>query len=229
MQLADIVPWGRSFSEYQAMFDLSEADLRSGILGCGDGPASFNCEATAMGFRVVSVDPIYAFPAAVIRKRVEETHDVIISQVKHEPDRYHWTHFKDPEALGKARLDAMRKFNADLGGGFAQGRYCCAALPELPFADDAFHLSLCSHLLFLYAGQLSLDFHRASLRELLRVSEEVRVFPLLDLDCRISAYTDPVASELRDEGHTVEISLVPYEFQKGANQMLRIRRRRKKG
>jgi hypothetical protein len=69
MNLSSIVPWGRSFDEYRAMFALSDADLQGRVLGCGDGPASFNAEATAMGARVVSVDPIYAHSAARYESR----------------------------------------------------------------------------------------------------------------------------------------------------------------
>jgi hypothetical protein len=47
--LSDVVPWGRSFDEYQRMFVLSEDDLATTILGCADGPASFNAEATRRG------------------------------------------------------------------------------------------------------------------------------------------------------------------------------------
>jgi hypothetical protein len=47
MPLTEIVPWGRSFDEYRAMFALSEGDLGGRILGCGDGPASFNAKAIA--------------------------------------------------------------------------------------------------------------------------------------------------------------------------------------
>lgn len=42
-----VIPWGRTLAEYRAMFDLSESDLCGRILGCGDGPASFNAEMTA--------------------------------------------------------------------------------------------------------------------------------------------------------------------------------------
>ena len=49
MKLEQVVPWGRSLAEYRAMFALSEADLQRRILGCGDGPASFNAEMTAAG------------------------------------------------------------------------------------------------------------------------------------------------------------------------------------
>lgn len=59
MELANIVPWGRSFEEYRAMFELSEQDLNKRILGCGDGPASFNAEATKRGSKVISCDPVY--------------------------------------------------------------------------------------------------------------------------------------------------------------------------
>jgi hypothetical protein len=42
--LDQVVPWGRSFSEYRRMCALSDADLESRILGCAGGPASVNAE-----------------------------------------------------------------------------------------------------------------------------------------------------------------------------------------
>lgn len=50
--LADVVPWGRTFEEYRAMFALTDADLDGRILGCGDGPAAFNAVATPRRVRV---------------------------------------------------------------------------------------------------------------------------------------------------------------------------------
>ena len=49
------------------MFDLTNVDLETQILGCGDGPASFNAEMKALGHTVVSVDPIYQFSADQIK------------------------------------------------------------------------------------------------------------------------------------------------------------------
>ena len=40
--LDKVVPWGRSYDEYVSMFGLTGDDLSLSILGCGDGPASFN-------------------------------------------------------------------------------------------------------------------------------------------------------------------------------------------
>jgi hypothetical protein len=59
--LDQVVPWGRSFEEYRRMFALSDAELHLRILGCADGPASFNAESTRRGTAVISIDPLYLF------------------------------------------------------------------------------------------------------------------------------------------------------------------------
>src|SRR5712692_2846829 len=99
------------------MFALSENDLHGTILGCGDGPASFNAELTARGGRVISFDPIYTLPAAEITRRVEQTYDPIIDQVKRNPDAYVWDEFQDPDGLGEHRLATMLRFLADYESG----------------------------------------------------------------------------------------------------------------
>lgn len=68
--LENVVPWGRSYDEYVAMFSLSESDLNGRILGCGDGPAAFNAHLSKQGGQIVSVDPLYRFTAEEIRKRI---------------------------------------------------------------------------------------------------------------------------------------------------------------
>jgi hypothetical protein len=221
--LDEVIPWGRSFDEYRGMFALSDEDLAGPVLGCGDGPASFNAEATALGHTVVSCDPIYAFAAAGIEQRVRACYDGLIAQVKAGPDAFVWDRFRDPDHLGACRLAAMRRFLTDYEAGRAEGRYVAAALPQLPFATGRFSLALCSHLLFLYSGRLDLDFHLASLAELLRVAGEVRVFPLLGLDGKTSPYVEPVRAHLAAQRWRVAVETVSYEFQRGGNQMLRLR------
>jgi hypothetical protein len=93
----------------------------------------------------------------------------------------------------------------------------------LPFHDSEFDLALSSHLLFLYSDQLGEAFHDAAASELCRVAPEVRIFPLLALDGRPSPYVGRVLARLRSEGRHVSIERVPYEFQKGGNEMMRIR------
>jgi hypothetical protein len=224
MKLEEVVPWGRSLAEYQSMFSLSATDLNAKILGCGDGPASFNAEMTELGHSVVSIDPVYQFSAEQIEQRVRATYEPVISQVKENPDRYIWQNFRDADELGKARLVAMEKFLSDYESGKIAGRYLDRSLPTLEFADDQFDLCLCSHLLFLYSEQLSLDFHLAAIHELLRIAPEVRVFPLLKLDCEPSPYLEVVIKELATKGYNAQVKSVDYEFQKGGNQMLSISR-----
>ncbi|HVU89997.1 MAG TPA: hypothetical protein VHD36_21880 [Pirellulales bacterium] len=225
MQLADVIPWGRSLDEYRAMFDLSDTDLSRRILGCGDGPASFNAEGTALGHAVTSCDPIYAFTGPQIEARVYECYPAMIAQVKQQPDRFRWDFFRDPDHLVEYRLAAMSRFLADYESGEAEGRYVAAALPRLPFADRAFEIALSSHFLFLYSSHFDADFHRRSIVEMLRVAGEVRVFPLLDLNGRASAHVQTVTDYLVARGYQVEICRVAYEFQRGGHEMLRLGRR----
>jgi hypothetical protein len=224
MKLEEIVPWGRTLEEYKLMFLLSETDLNSKILGCGDGPASFNAQMTELGHSVVSIDPIYQFSAKEIEQRVRATYETVISQLKQNHRHYIWQNFRDADELGTARLNAMEKFLLDYESGKVTGRYLDRSLPNLDFVDRQFELCVCSHLLFLYSAQLSLDFHLASILELLRVASEVRIFPLLKLDGEPSAYLEPIVQELSNAGYHTQVRAVDYEFQKGGNQMLRISR-----
>ena len=219
----NVVPWGRSYEEYLRMFDLRPDDLKGRILGCADGPASFNSELTRRGGRVVSVDPLYEFSADEIAQRIEETRDEVISQTRREQHRFVWDTIGSVEELARIRMAAMKAFLDDYESGKSDGRYLAAGLPDLPFEDREFDLALSAHFLFFYTDQLSLDFHRAGLLELCRVAREVRIFPLLDVNGVRSRHLEPILAELESSGLDAEIREVPYEFQRGGNQMLRIR------
>lgn len=150
--LENIVPWGRSFDEYVAMFALSETDLRERILGCGDGPASFNALLTRQGGHVLSVDPLYRFSTKDIEKRIDETFATVMEQTQKNNHEFIWTSIKSVDELGVLRMTAMEKFLSDYPQGIEQGRYVDGALPKLPFMDMAFNLAVCSHLLFYIAS-----------------------------------------------------------------------------
>jgi len=224
--LEHVVPWGRSFDEYRRMFALADADLNLRIIGCGDGPASFNAEATRRGGRVTCCDPIYRFEKSRIEERIAATHDQIVEQTRRNAHEFVWGEgIRTIEELGQVRMAAMRVFLQDYDLGKAEGRYLDAELPTLPFADAAFDMALCSHFVFLYSSQLGEAFHRAAVREMGRVAHEVRIFPLLALGGNRSAFVDVCVKDLRDVGYEVSIETVPYEFQRGGNQMMRFRSR----
>src|SRR5438045_2289396 len=99
MDLSQVVPWGRTLDEYKRMFSLTERDLQGRILGCGDGPASFNAEMMALGRRVISIDPLYDFTREQIEQRVHETYQTIVGQLWQKPDDFVWDEFKTPDGL----------------------------------------------------------------------------------------------------------------------------------
>ena len=220
--LDDVVPWGRSFDEYARMFSLTDADLNKKIVGCGDGPASFNFELSERGGSVVSVDPINQFSPKRIRQRIDETSSQIIEQLHANKERFFWTQFESPDDVVNQRLKAMELFLDDFDAGVDQGRYVNASLPVLPFADQNFDIALCSHLLFLYSEHFSLESHIQTIKEMSRVASDVRIFPLLDLQGKISTYVQPVITTLQAEDYLVERVIVEYEFQQGGNEMLRV-------
>jgi hypothetical protein len=223
--LSDVVPWGRNFEEYCSMFALSPADLSRRILGCGDGPASFNAVGTGLGCRIVSVDSIYQFSVSEIRLRIEQTTPVMVEQTRRNAQEFCWTRFHSVEDLLAARLSAMSQFLDDFAREGSGARYIAASLPSLPFHDSEFELALCSHFLFLYSEHFDAAFHIQSIVELARIAQEVRIFPLYELGTRPSRHLDAVIDGVRKGGLDAECIQVPYEFQKGADHMLRVGRR----
>ena len=220
MELSNVVPWGRSFNEYKAMFSLNEPDLKITILGCGDGPACFNAELTKAGGNIVSIDPIYQFNAEQIRSRIKQVYPQVMSQVAENLDDFVWKTIANIDELGRVRMQAMERFLNDYQQGKKSGRYMEASLPALPFDDNEFDLALCSHYLFLYSEQVDRSQHILSMEELCRVAKEVRVYPLLSLDGLTSKHLEPVMAVLKGRGFGVSLQKVEYQFQKGATEML---------
>ena len=220
--LENIVPWGRSFEEYVSMFSLTPDCLHKKILGCGDGPASFNSHMCRAGLPIVSLDPLYQFSANEIASRISKTSKTILEQLEQNRDAYIWTSIESPAELWKIRMAAMQEFLADLSRGKAEGRYISGELPLLPFEDNHFDLAICSHLLFLYSEHLSLEFHKQAIAEICRVAHEVRIFPLVTLTGESSPYVEAIGDYFRDLGHGISVEKVGYEFQRDGNKMMRI-------
>lgn len=215
----NIVPWGRAYIEYVNMFDLKPDFLSKKVLGCGDGPAAFNSVGNAFGGNITSIDPIFSLSKKDIEKRINETFGEVINQTKLNADKFNWEMYGSVEALGKIRMKSMLQFLNDFEQGLEEGRYIAAELPNLPFADNAFDLALCSHFLFLYSDHLDFDFHLKAIDEMLRVASEVRIFPVVDLNANRSVHLDAVLEKYPNS----ELVKVNYEFQKGGRQMLKIK------
>ena len=222
--LDQVVPWGRNLEEYQCMFSLTASDLTLKILGCADGPASVNAELHQQGKDYVSLDPIYQFSSQQIEERIVATAPVIAEQLEKNRADYRWDFYQSPSQLVQIRRAAMDAFLQDFEQHSATERYVSGALPDLPFADGSFDLVLCSYCLFTYAEQLDEAFHQQAALEMCRVGREVRIFPLLEISGKPSRYLDSVLAFLARRGVDTEILAVDYEFQKGGNQLLKLRK-----
>jgi hypothetical protein len=220
--LDKIVPWGRSYEEYLAMFSLGKVDPNFYILGCADGPSSFNYRLTKYGGKIISVDPLYQYTKEQIAQRIKDTNNDVLEQVKKNEHEFVWTTIHSKEELSRLRMSAMQEFLGDYEKGLRESRYMAESLPSLSYADKQFQLALCSHFLFLYSDQLNLDFHINSIREMCRVAHEVRIFPLLKHGSAPSPHLDPVIKSLEGMGYKAEIIEVNYEFQRGGNKMMKI-------
>ena len=224
MILNSIVPWGRNLSEYVDMFNLTKYELKNTkILGCGDGPASFNAEVTALGGRVVSLDPTYQFTTEQIAGRIDEVALEVMAEVRKKQEDFVWKNIANPDALHDMRMSAMQTFLEDFKSGKEEGRYRYEMLPKLSFKRCQFDLALSSHFLFLYSEHLDEQFHKDAIDEMLRVAKEVRIFPLVTLNGEVSKYLAPLIAYLEAKKYSCKVVKTTYEFQKGGNEMLQIK------
>ncbi len=223
-ELKNVVPWGRNLDEYINMFNLTDVDRAKKIISFGDGPACFNSEMTQKNGKVVSIDPVYQFSTQEIKQRIDEIKDTVIEQARNNASNFVWKTIRNIEELEQIRLTAMNKFLLDFENGKNEKRYINHELPnKTEFDDLAFELGLSSHFLILYS-QLGLGLHIASITEMLRISKEIRIFPLLNLDAKESELL-PDIIEYFGSNFIVNIQKVNYEFQKNGNKMLTIKRK----
>ena len=175
-----VVPWGRSFAEYRAMFSLEGSDLRRRIIGCGDGPASFNAEMSAHGHAVVSVDPLYGLSAVAIEQRLQDTFPQVMAEMRLHAHDFVWEHIESIPELGRIRMNAMRQFLSDYPRGKVQGRYVEGALPDLPFRGQHVWFKLCRPISSsCTASSSTCRSTSGHWKKCFVFAQEVRVFPLL--------------------------------------------------
>ena len=224
LDLERIVFIGRSFDEYMRMFDLEPEDLSNRrILDCPAGACSFTAKSNLLGADVTAADIAYFYPPDVLSEKGLQDIGHAMQQLDQVKDNFVWEYFNSIEDLREARIEALADSTRDRNS--TPGRYIPVTLPGLPFRDQEFDLTLSAHFLFMYGDRLDYDFHVQTLQELLRVTkEEVRIFPIVDLSSRRYEHLDQLIELVTAKGWNVEIVEVPYEFQKGANHMLRIHR-----
>ena len=213
---------GRTWLEYLKMFDLSSEDLVGWkILDCAAGASSFTAEMSKRGFDVTAVDILYNEDPDVLCDKCRD-HMKILVEGLGSVDHFVWCFFKDLEDLKDQRNQACREFIIDYRNQMGR-KYIAADLTRLPFEDNRFSVVLCSHLLFIYDHRLDYEFHLNSIKEMLRVtSRELRIYPLVKNKGIKSEFIKRIINELQD--FDVNIVKVDYEFRRGGNEMIKIRK-----
>ncbi|SFS42329.1 hypothetical protein SAMN04488601_101525 [Paenibacillus sp. 453mf] len=224
MDLDRIVFIGRSYEEYEYMFHLSKEDIvTKSILDCPGGACSFTAVANKHGGHVKSADIAYVYPWDTLYEKGKEDIKHAMEQMSKAKDQYEWTYFSEMKELLDHRTQALETSIIDMKAN--PENYIETELPQLPFQDKQFDLILSAHFLFMYGERLSMQFHLDTLQEMMRVAgEEIRVYPIVQLDGRRYPFLEDIHSYVRREGWTSELVNVNYEFQRGANQMLRLRK-----
>ncbi|MNO46909.1 hypothetical protein D3C76_372030 [compost metagenome] len=224
LDLERIVFIGRTFEEYLQMFDLKAVDLLGQrILDCPAGACSFTAIANELGGDVTAVDIAYYYSADELADKGVQDIEHAMSEMDKVPGNFVWDYFKSIEDLKQARRKALNDNTKDRRQ--TPERYVPVVLPDLSFNDEAFDLTLSAHFLFMYSDRLDYDFHFKTVKELMRVTRgELRIFPLVDLSCKRYEHLERLIADLVREGFAAEEIEVAYEFQKGAKQMLKIRR-----
>ena len=224
LNFENIAITGRIFEEYSAFFDLELEDLKSKkILDCPSGASSFVQTLKQNGIFAKGVDIIYEFSKDEIEKQGIKTLEKIYQNTSW-MDTYKMDFYKTKENHKKHREDALKGFLKD----YNLDDYIYCELPNLPFENKEFDLLLSSHLFFVYDDRLDYDFHKNSIVEMLRVSKEVRLFPLVDIqnskaleEKNFSPFVYKIIEELSKD-FKCEIIKTDFEFQVKANYYLKI-------
>lgn len=227
--LDEVVLVGRHLDEYRRFFELDLDALRNSgnrVLDVASGVSSFCAEANAMGIETKACDLIYALDEKVIRQRCSTDLEKVAKAMAGLPT-YRWETIGSVERMRELREQAYLRFLEDYPH-HRGARYVTGRLPELPFADHRFDLTLLSYLLFVYEEHFDYAFHKAALLEVMRITSlrgEARFYPIVNYECQPSAH---LAEMLRDPDlEHLDFEIVPtdFEFLRNSNQYLRVRHR----
>ncbi|MGD1836308.1 MAG: class I SAM-dependent methyltransferase [Nitrososphaeraceae archaeon] len=227
LHLDKVVFYGRTFTEYQQMFDLYDLSLlkKSKILDCPAGPSSFVAEANRQGIHAVGCDPLFGNEIQSLVENAEKDIEFTLEKISLASHLYNWDFYKSIAGLRQYRKRALKIFESDFKEENNRDKhYVNARLPVLPFEDNSFDLALSANLLFYYSDLFDYSFHLYSILELLRVcSKEVRIYPIQGPYNHSCEYFDDLISALKKKNIIVKIMSVPHEFQIGVNEMLCLR------
>lgn len=212
---------GFGLNEYKQMFGLTEDELAMNILDCRAGASCFAADMTRQNKRVHACDPLYQLPITDIQNIVLEAGSTIKNALNHDSNQFCVLPEKAKDFI-KVIDQGTQRFFDDLTPGLQEKRYTTDSLPTLSFKNEQFELALVCHYLFTFSDQLSVDYHVKAIEELVRVANEVRIFPLVTTAGQLSPFVGEVVARLQLDSFGVEIRGVDYMLQNQGNAMLRV-------
>ena len=220
--LDHVVFFGRTWDECMGMYALSLDDLKGRkILDCPGGPDGLVAGGLEHDINIMAIDPQYCDPPELLEQRGRQEISESMQAWQSDPA----VAFDDSVAaeFKRKKMLALDMFIEAIR--LAPDRFLPGALPHLPVDDGQFDLVLSGHFLFLYASldhggmmdhdAFDLDFHIRSVHELIRVGQEVRIFPTYTTHGtpRRQPFVEPVIEAMRSAGHTAE--LIPAQWVQG--------------
>ncbi|MFW9989516.1 MAG: hypothetical protein ACFFC3_12750 [Candidatus Odinarchaeota archaeon] len=214
---------GRTFDEYERIFRLNDFRLKNiTILDVGSGVSSFCAEASNRGIKVTAMDPIYDYNSSSLELKCSKDLDLIIEELNGVEYLYIWEIFRSKNDLKKHREKAYKEFikhYRDNKGGL----YISEKMPKTIFKSNQFDIIISSHLLFLYDHIFDYNFHKNTIKEMLRIcSKEVRIFPLVNLYGKRSPFLSRILDDDNFLDYKKSIEKVKYQFIRGGNEFLRM-------
>ncbi|WP_060535618.1 hypothetical protein [Paenibacillus bovis] len=224
LSLERIVFLGRTFEEYMSIFGLAQNDLQGQkILDCPAGACSFAAEASLLGAEVTAVDMAYHFDNEELYNKGQQDIRHMIQSMTEARDQYDWSTLGSITQLENLRTEALEQSSLDRR--VHPNRYIPAVLPDLPFGNKTFDLTVSAHFLFLYADRLDEEFHIRCLQELMRVTRtEIRIFPLVNLKSERVAFVEKAVAAAGQGSWEIQEIPTDYTFQKGADTLLVLKR-----
>jgi hypothetical protein len=224
LDLNRVVLLGRTFEEYVRIFELNPQGARGkNVLDVAGGVSSFSAEANEHGIKAMAFDRIYTMGHKEIQSRCEHDLEEITRDIG-DREVYRWDFYRSPEGMRHFRKLAYQKFLADFAA--HPEHYVAGSLPNTPFQDLQFDLTLASYLLFVYEDQFTFEFHKESLRELMRVTRgEIRMYPTVTFEAEPSKYLARLRNDPEFVGWNFSEVETDFEFLRNSNRFVKITRK----
>lgn len=212
--------WGRTLEEYINMFSLNGISYSTKILSIADGPSTFNLQQRQRGINITSVDPIYNLSVDKLKEVFKKSYSFNKELFIENKESFNFKNAEEMEQVLAKRQNTFNTFIADYET--HRNNYNFGKLPNLDLTSNSFDLCLCSNFLFIFDHIFDLEFHINSIQEMLRLSNEVRIFPLYNIDGKESEFLSSITDFLTTNSYQWTIETNNYHVYKNGNRFLKI-------